>query len=239
MTTNGDSHGGRGDRPLLTVAHRAGNVTDALRTALEAGVDLVEADVRYFKGVPEVRHAKTLGRQLLWEPGEVMNRHDTPVPTLAEVLDQLGPDRHRLMLDLKGVRLGLGPAVARVLQEHAAGVPVAISTPHWWMFKSFADLPDIRPILSAGSWPMVERLRGLIRKGPDAWPNQQSIFGCSVHRTLLSPAIVAELRRRVRHVITWPVDTQGDLDDALRLGVTGITSKNVSLLASLTTNGRT
>jgi glycerophosphoryl diester phosphodiesterase len=39
----------------LAIAHRAGNSIAALRRALDAGVDLVEADVRYFRGVPEIR----------------------------------------------------------------------------------------------------------------------------------------------------------------------------------------
>ncbi|NED99446.1 glycerophosphodiester phosphodiesterase [Phytoactinopolyspora halotolerans] len=221
---------------MLTIAHRAANDVDTLRAALDARVDLVEADVRLFKGTPEVRHTKTLGPRLLWEPGELIRRDALEVPTLSEVLESLPEDAHRLMLDLKGFRPGLAPAVAAALREHAPGVPVTVCTPHWWMFKAFADLPHIRTVLSAGSWPMVERLRELVHKGQPAWPNQRRVFGCSVHRTLLTPEIVTELRRRVEHVITWPVDTAEDLADARRLGVTGVTGKDLELLQSLHTN---
>ncbi|NED94955.1 glycerophosphodiester phosphodiesterase [Phytoactinopolyspora alkaliphila] len=218
---------------MLTVAHRAANDPEALRAVLDLGVDLAEADVRYFKGVPEVRHSKTLGSRLLWEPGELTHRAQIDVLTLADLLEVVPGARHRLMLDLKGIWPGLAPAVARTLREHAPDSPVAICTPHWWMFKAFADAPQARIIPSAGSWPMLERLRELLRKGQSGWPIQRPFFGCSVHRTLLTPAVVAELRRRVGHVLTWPVDTDAQLADARRLGVTGVTSKNLELLAQI------
>lgn len=235
MTSSGEPNGPRG-RSLLTVAHRAANDTATLQAALDAGVDLVEADVRFFRGVPEVRHTKTLGPRLLWEPGELVHRRGSAVPTLTDLFDALGSERHRLMLDLKGLRSGLAPTVAAALAEHAPDVPVVVSTPHWWMFKAFADAPQIRMLLSAGSWPMVERLRNLIGKGPKGWPNQRPVFGCSVHRTLLTPAIVAELRQHVAHVVTWPVDTPAQVAEATELGVTGVTSKDLSLLETLVSN---
>ncbi|WP_205857092.1 glycerophosphodiester phosphodiesterase [Phytoactinopolyspora endophytica] len=236
MTWHGDPKDSPDGRQLLTVAHRAANDVATLSAALSANVDLVEADVRFFKGTPEIRHTKTLGSKLLWEPGELIRREGLAIPTLTEVLTSLPNDRHRLMLDLKGFRPGLGPAVAAVLKQHAPDLPVTVCTPHWWMFKAFADTPHIRTVLSAGSWPMVERLRALLNKGQAEWPNQRPIFGCSVHRTLLTPEIVAELRRHVEHVITWPVDTANDVADARRLGVTGVTGKDLALLQSLHSN---
>src|SRR5215467_4819720 len=37
------------DQPLLTIAHRAGNDAADLRAALDAGVDLVEADIHLYR----------------------------------------------------------------------------------------------------------------------------------------------------------------------------------------------
>jgi glycerophosphoryl diester phosphodiesterase len=45
-------------RPRLVVAHRAGNDLARLRAALDAGADLVEADIHAFRGRLEVRHHK-------------------------------------------------------------------------------------------------------------------------------------------------------------------------------------
>lgn len=233
MTIGDESKSRQGEPTLLTVAHRAANNPATLRSALDAGIDLIEADVRYFKGVPEVRHFKSLGTHLLWEPGEVVPRRNIEVPTLADLLESVGDQKNRLLLDLKGFRPGLGPAVAGVLAELAPDIPMAIATPHWWMFKSFADLPHARPILTAGSWPMVERLREVLRKGRPAWPNQRLVMGCAVHRTLLTEAIVTEMRAHVPHVLTWPVDTPEHLAEARSLDVTGIISQDISLLASV------
>ena len=50
---------------LLAVAHRAGNDLSALRTAVELGVDVLEADVKVRGPHLEVRHSKHL-RPLPW-----------------------------------------------------------------------------------------------------------------------------------------------------------------------------
>ncbi|AYY14537.1 glycerophosphodiester phosphodiesterase [Actinobacteria bacterium YIM 96077] len=233
MTNSGDSTVGRGGAGILTIAHRAANDTTTLRAALDTDVDLIEADVRLFRGTPEVRHLKALGPRLLWHPGDVVPRRSAAIPTLTDLLAEVGENRHRLLLDLKGFRPALAPAVAEVLSEHAPDTTITVSTPHWWMFKAFAELPKVRPVLSAGSWPMVERLRELLRKGQPSWPNQRPIFGCAVHRTLLTRQLVTEMRYHVEHVFTWPVDTAEHLAEAHDLEVTGVVSKDLSLLKSL------
>ncbi|MCU1689174.1 MAG: hypothetical protein JWN20_1102, partial [Jatrophihabitantaceae bacterium] len=98
---------------LLVVAHRAGNNPDALRAALAAGADVIEADVYAFRGRIEVRHARTLGP---WSRRfEVDGRRPRLIPvtdprrTLGEIVRAAGPDAS-LMLDIKGVGRGGGPA---------------------------------------------------------------------------------------------------------------------------------
>ena len=55
-------------RPLLAVAHRSGNTVAGLREALDAGVDLVEADVHAYRGRLEVRHHRSMGGlPFLWD----------------------------------------------------------------------------------------------------------------------------------------------------------------------------
>jgi glycerophosphoryl diester phosphodiesterase len=44
---------------------------------------------------------------------------------------------------------------------------------------------------------------------------------------------VAELHASVATVLTWPVDTEAELDAARRLGVSGVISKNLPLLRTL------
>lgn len=220
---------------MLAVAHRAGNEPAQLRPALAAGVDLVEADVRHFRGRPEVRHLKTLGPRLLWDhPWRLVRRRAGVPPALADVLIALDGD-HRLMLDLKGVRRGLAPDVARALREWAPGLPVAVCTRHWWMLAAFGADPHVRLVPSAGSGRQLRLLRRLQDARPDAWPGGRRPYAVSVRRTLLTPDTVRDLRRSGGKVLTWPVDTPDELADARRLGVDGVTGKDLSLLRRVLT----
>jgi glycerophosphoryl diester phosphodiesterase len=212
---------------LLTIAHRAGNAVGTLREALATGVDLVECDVHRYRRALEIRHRKWLGPGLLWDRGELVRRSRVEVPSLATVLAtvrEAGAGR-RLMLDLKGLHPGLAPAVAAELRALAPGVPVVVCTQHWWMLTRFAADPHVRLVLSAGSRRGLHRLRGRL-----GLPSRLGPFGVSVRRDLLSPAVVADLRAAVPHVLTWPVDTADDLAEARRLGVSGVIGKSLPLL---------
>jgi glycerophosphoryl diester phosphodiesterase len=241
---------------MLTIAHRAGNGLATLRAALAAGVDLVEADVHRYKRTLEIRHRKWLGPALLWERDELVRRRAVEVPVLSAVLATAGhAGAGRLMLDLKGVHPGLAPAVAAELRAAVPGAPVVICTQHWWMLGAFAPDPHVRLVLSAGSRRGLarllarlalsrprafarSRLRAFARSRPRACPRSAQRaaarpFGVSVRRDLLTPPAVDALRSAVPHVLTWPVDTEADLADARRLGVTGVIGKNLPLLAGL------
>lgn len=212
---------GRPGRPLLAVAHRAGNNLADLRAALDAGVDLVETDVHQFRGRLEVRHLKSLGPALLWDRWELARRRGLVLPSLGDVIEALGGDP-RLMLDLKGVHRRLAPGVAATLRRSAPDSPIAVCTQHWWMFRAFAEYPHLRLVWSAGSRRGLRRLRRCLADRP--------VYGVSVHRRLLTPAIVSELLRGAENVLTWPVDTPADLAEARQLGVSGVISKDLTLL---------
>jgi glycerophosphoryl diester phosphodiesterase len=214
------------DPPMLAIAHRFGNQVADVRLALDAGVDLVEADVHYYRRELEVRHLKTLGPHLLWDKGQVVRREGLTLPDLATVLTALDGDS-RIMLDLKGRRADLAPQVAELLRGLAPASPVTVCAKRWWMLDAFAPDPQIRVVLSAGTRPGLLRLRRRLRARPG------SAFGVSVRRSLLTPEVVRELHRRVDRVLAWPVDTRSDLDHARHLGVSGVISKNLRLLAEL------
>ncbi|GAA4684450.1 glycerophosphodiester phosphodiesterase [Phytohabitans rumicis] len=208
--------------PLLAIAHRAGNDVTGLRAALDAGVDLVEADIHLFRGALEVRHLKTLGPQLLWDKWELARRRDTTLPVLGEILTAADGDA-RLMLDLKGPAAALAPKVAALLREVAPRAPITVCTKHWRMLDSFED--PVRRVLSASNRLSLRRLRARLRRQPE--------YGVSVRRELLTPAVVAELRESVQTVMVWPVDTPEALAHARSLDVTAVISKNLPLLQDL------
>jgi glycerophosphoryl diester phosphodiesterase len=213
------------DRPLLAVAHRAGNNLADLRAALAAGVDLVEADVHLYRDALEVRHSKAIGPHLYWEPwNEFAWRRDLVVPELPEVLALAAGDP-RLMLDLKGPSLAVAPRVAETLRTQTPGVPVAVCTKQWRMLDAFAGDPNVRRILSASDPLQLARLRARLRR--------ERAHGVSIRLRLLTPPVVEELRRATGLVLAWPVDSEAALARAERLGVSGVISKNLPMLTRL------
>jgi len=203
------------NRPLA-IAHRAGNDLDALRVALDGGADLVEADIHAYRGRLEVRHHKTLGPWWLWDRGELVRRRD--VLEIHELFAAADGDPW-LMLDLKGIH----PRLAQRLAVALPGSTITVCTQHWWMLRGFRDAANVRLVLSAGSRRGLRRLRARLRRRP--------AYGACVHRRLLTPETVTELRQAAEVVFTWPVDTDAELADAQRLGVDGVIGKNLGVLS--------
>jgi glycerophosphoryl diester phosphodiesterase len=213
------------DRPILAVAHRAGNNLADLRAALAAGVDLVEADVHLYRDTLEVRHRKAIGRHFYWEQWtEVHRRRDLIMPELPEVL-ALADGGSRLMLDLKGPSLAVAPRVAEALRRYAPGVPVAVCTKQWKMLDAFAGDAHVRRVLSASDPLQLARLRARLRRG--------RVDGVSIRLRLLTADVVAELRRATDVVMAWAIDSEAELARARRIGVTGVISKDLTMLTRL------
>jgi glycerophosphoryl diester phosphodiesterase len=203
----------------MAIAHRAGNDTTGLRAALDAGVDLVEADIHLFKDAIEVRHLKRLGSAWLWDRWELVRRRDAVPPELHEVLAVADGD-HRLMLDLKGPAAAVAPRVAALLREVAPDAPITVCTKQWRMLDAFED--PVRRVLSSSNRFTLWLLRRRVRRQP--------AYGVSIRLQLLTPAVVAELRESVEVVMAWPVDTPEALARARHLGVSAVISKNLDLL---------
>lgn len=210
------------DRPILAIAHRAGNSLVDLRAALAMGVDLIEADIHLFRDTLEVRHRKAIGQHLYWERWwELDWRRNLALPVLADVLAEAQGDP-RLMLDLKGPGLAVAPRVAALLRGVVPGVPVTVCTKQWRMLDAFDGDPHVRRVFSAANGLQLARLRTRLRHCP--------AFGVSIHWRLLTPAIVAELHRYVTVVMAWPVETEAAFDRMRQFGVNGVISRNLDLL---------
>jgi len=212
---------------MLAVAHRGGNTLAGLRAALDAGVDFVEADIHLYRGALEVRHGRAIGPRLYWDRTTgVTRRRDVIVPELDEVL-AVAADDPRLLLDLKGPSLAVAGRVAETLRSLRPGVPVAVCTKQWRMLDAFAGDANVRRIHSAANPRQLTRLRARLR--------DERAHGVSIRLRLLTPEIVAELRRSTDLIMAWSVDTEAELDRAFEVGVTGVISKNMALLSRLAT----
>jgi glycerophosphoryl diester phosphodiesterase len=178
----------------LAIAHRAGNSLAGLHAANRLGVDVIECDVHHHRGRLEVRHLKTAGPlPFLWDRWQLASTR-APRLGLEELLEA---DLHgtRFMLDLKGRSPALGTAVAQLLHEVAGHRPVLACGRRWPVVERVAQLPFVQAVLSARNRFELARLRTRLADG-------LSVHGVSVHCSLLTEAVVRELRGRVAVVMT-------------------------------------
>lgn len=212
-------------RPVLAIAHRAGNSLAGLHAANALGADVIECDVHGHRDRLEVRHLKTAGPlPFLWDRWELASAF-APRLGLSELL---AADRHgaTFMLDLKGRRTSTGRAVVELLHTVGRDRPILVCSRHWPLVDAFAEVPYVRRVLSARNRGELSKLRPrLAATGP--------VYGVSVHESLLDRAVVAELSRHVDVLMTWPVNDLSTLDRLLDLGVTGIISDEAHVLAEV------
>jgi glycerophosphoryl diester phosphodiesterase len=210
---------------VLAIAHRAGNSLSGLHAANELGVDVIECDVHHHRGRLEVRHLKTAGPlPFLWDRWELASA-SAPRLGLAELLEA---DRRgtTFMLDLKGRSASAARSVAHILHERDHHAPVLVCGRYWPSVEAVAELPDVRPVLSARNRAELVRLHRRLQNGHE-------VHGVSVHRDLLDRDTVARLARRVRIVMTWPINDVASLDAMLDIGANGIISDEPAVLAEL------
>jgi hypothetical protein len=209
---------------VLAIAHRAGNSLAGLRAANRLGADVIECDVHAHRGRLEVRHLKTAGPlPFLWDRWELASA-SAPRLGLDELLEA---DRRasRFMLDLKGRRVATGRAVANLLHELGHQQEVMVCGRYWPSVERVAELPWVRPVLSARSRAEAAALQRRVCSGERPAP-----YGVSLHASLLDRELVARLRENVRIVMTWPVNDLGTLAHVTGLGVNGVISDEPEVL---------
>ena len=208
------------ERPLV-LAHRAGNDLASLRRAEAIGVDLVEADVRLFRGRLDVRHLKTVGPVPVYWDRWILRSPRTSILGLEALLGAADPSTE-LMLDLKGVDPRLAPRVVGAVQRHGPR-PITVCARRWSSLREF-DAAGVRRIRSVGNPSQLNRLWRHLDSDP--------LDGVSVKLALLTEDIVTRLRSLTPLVMTWPVN-RGDV--ARRLagwGVNGLISDQPGELLS-------
>lgn len=210
-------------RPLA-IAHRAGNSLTALHSAVEVGADVIECDIHHHRGELEVRHLKTAGPlPFLWDKWELVPA-SAPRLGLRELL--VAADHGTVfMLDLKGRRPAVGLEVARLLRELTPERPVIVCSRYWPAVESFASVDWVRRVLSARNRAELALLRSAVRSA--------SAYGVSVHCSLLTAELVAELHESVEIVMSWPINDPSALDAILAVGVSGVISDEPAILREL------
>jgi glycerophosphoryl diester phosphodiesterase len=210
------------DRPI-TVAHRAGNDRDALEMALSAGVDAVEADLR-------------------WDGGRIVNRHDRRIPllpvcwdrwhlhldrrpqfTLDEFLDRLR-GHGRPYLDLKSRSRRFLRTLLKTLRNHDVVDETVISSGYWHLLHELRHgEARLRLLRTIGDEQQRADYLALPADDPLS-------AGVAIHRELLDEELARLLRSRGVAVYVWVVDDFEEARRLVSLGASGIVADSLELL---------
>jgi hypothetical protein len=203
------------------VAHRGGNRLDVLRS-LSTGVRLIEADVRLFRGIAEVRHLKTLGPiPVLWDRWRIEPRRRRRL-RLGDLLEV--PTALELMLDLKGPRARLAHLVREALEPYLGTRAFTVCARWPMLLEPFADLP-VRRVQSIGSRRQLDRL---LRRGAAS-----GLDAVAIHERLLDGQAVTRLRSVVPLLLTWPVNDLERARELVALGIDGLITDRIEAIAAV------
>ncbi len=97
---------------------------------------------------------------------------------------------------------------------------------YWPSVETLAELPYVHPILSARNRAELARLRQRLS-------STRPVYGACVHRSLIGKDLVKKLHENAQIVMTWPINDVASLDVMLALGVTGIISDQMDVLAEI------
>lgn len=211
-------------RHVLRIAHRAANTLKGLRGAEEAGCDVAEADIWYYRGRLEVRHTKTMGPvPLLWDRWSLEPAW-RPRLSLAELVAAAGKET-LLMLDLKGGHREQSAAVINEMRSVAPGTRYMVCSQWWDSLEPFREVDEAFVMHSCGNARMV---RDVITRL--TWGQRHAV---AAHRKLLSRAVVERLHEHAEAVVSWPINTMAAYQEVRGYGVDGITSDSIPLLEEL------
>ena len=220
--------------PFERIAHRGAsrerleNTLPAFTLALERGADAVELDVhRTRDGVVVVHHDEHAGGVAIadtdWsDVAAVRLKGDARIPRLEDVLGALG-EKAVVYIELKG-RDVAAPALD-VAKRHGKRYAVH-SFDHGAVERAMTLDPMVaRGVLldRATADPVAALIAAHRRVRPrDVWP----------HHSLIDSAFMAAARALSVRVIVWTVNAPSDVKRLASLGVAGICTDDVRVLAN-------
>jgi glycerophosphoryl diester phosphodiesterase len=211
---------------VLTIAHRAGNDRLLLATALDAGVDGVEADLRLDNNGLVARHERRLPFLPLfydrwhvrWRPGAQIG--------LDELLSRL-PGRTLLLADLKSKPLRSADVLLATLKARDAAARVIVSSTYWRALDELATRePSLRLYYSIGR-------RKALRKFWRLAEQDSSIRGVSIHQALVDAALARLFRERAIEALAYHVDGVPRARQLIEWGIAGIITGRLEVLKAV------
>lgn len=234
-------------------AYAPENTLAANQVAIEMSSDWIESDVQLSKdGVPILMHDTTLSRttnveQLFptrapwrvadftlaeiktldagsWKGPEWAGE---PVPTLAEMVEQVRPSRSGILMELKAPELypGIEQKVADVFASYPgyltsalANGRLAVQSFNWDSMKRYKQVQPGVPVGLLGT-PTAAQLPTL------TWAQQ-----VNPNHGALTADYVASVHALGMEVHTWTVDREADMNRVLALGVDGVITNRPDVL---------
>jgi glycerophosphoryl diester phosphodiesterase len=212
------------DHRPLAIAHRGGNDLGAAATALDLGVDMLEADVWPFHGRLEIRHSKTIGPlPVYWEKWYIESVGGRQL-RLPELVQGTPPDA-RLFLDLKGQFPRLGQRVVTTIRRIQEEREIILCGRAWRQLDPIEQLPHVHVFYSVGDENQLAQV----------WPRleNQAHPAVSINYGLLTKEVVTRLNALGATIIAWTVNDPAFAKTLFELGVDGFTSDNLDMLARI------
>jgi glycerophosphoryl diester phosphodiesterase len=129
------------------------------------------------------------------------------------------------MLDLKGRDRRLSRQLAQTLDDAGADRRVTVCARHRSLLEPLRDRADVRLVQSVGS---RAQLRRLLRR--------RQLDGVSIHRRLLDPSVVRDLKALSPLLMSWPIETPEEARELVRWGVDGLITQSFERLAPVFTS---
>ena len=147
----------------------------------------------------------------------------TPRVTLPELLGAARPTTE-LMLDLKGGDLRLAVLVRAALAASGRR-SVTVCSQNWALLDALHGIDGLRTVYSVGGRRALRALRGRFAGS--------MADGVSIHRKLLDPATVRDLRAITAMLLSWPVETPEEARELTRWGVDGLITEKFEALGPM------
>jgi glycerophosphoryl diester phosphodiesterase len=201
------------------------NTLEGFLLAIQQGADAVELDVHATSDEEiVVHHDYDLGDTPIEElPWSEVNEMQPEIPRLDDVLDEIG-DRGTAYIEIKGA--GIESLVVDVVRRH--GKRCAL---HSFDHKTIVRVAQLAPniprgvLIDAGTTNPIQAMRRAVgdTRARDVWP----------HWSLVGTDMMQAARELQVRVIPWTVNTLDSARHLASLGVAGICTDDVRILANL------
>lgn len=209
-----------GERPVVPVAHNAGNDATTARRAIQRGAGVIEIDVLIYESRLYAAHnlPKTRLNQLAWRFSP---------PSMLERAWEAARSATYVQLDLKTTSPEVVPLLLNFLEERHDDGNLIVSSPDLDALNRVAEAyPDVEGVLSVGSFCQL----AIVQADPESL---DSLSGVSVRASLLDENVVAVFHEENLFVLAWTVDDLRGLDRVLRLNVDAIATNNLAIIERL------